>query len=215
MLDAAPGDRPPRLDPKKKTLSASDRDEAKRAAFREEVAPLDPRAFVFVDECGAHRSLTRTHARAPRGHRAADRVPRNRGRVTTPLASLTLAGMGPALAVEGGTTTEVFAAYAEQVLAPALRPGRVVVVDDPAAHHAARARELVEARGCRLLFLPACSPDLNPIEHAFSKLKALLRQAAARTPEALEAAIGAALPVLTAAEAAGCFAHCGYSPARQ
>jgi transposase len=179
------------------------------------VALLDPRAFVFVDECGTHRGLTRPHARAPRGHRAPDQVPRNRGRVTTVLASLTLAGLGPTQTRLGGTNTAAFLEYLREHLAPSLRPGQVVFLDNLGAHLAKEVRELIEGRGATLRYLPPYSPDFNPIEHAFSKLKALLRQAAARTPEALEAAIGAALPVLTAADAAGWFAHCGYSHERQ
>jgi transposase len=203
------------VDAKKKTLSASERDEAKRAVFRQEVAPLDPRAFVFVDECGTHRSLTRAYARAPRGQRAADRVPRNRGTVTTVLASLTLAGVGPAQARRGGTSKAAFLAYLRDQLAPALRPGQIVFLDNLGAHLAKGVREVIEARGAQLRYLPPYSPDLNPIELAFSKLKARLRQAAARTPEALEAAIQEALAALTAGDAAGWFTHCGYIHERQ
>ena len=194
----------------KKTLTAAERDEGERARFRAAMAAVDPARLVFVDESGTHVATTRRWARAPRGRRAVGSVPRNRGRVTTLVASLTLAGMGPALAVEGGTTTEVFVAYVDQVLAPALVPGQVVVVDDLAAHHGARARELVEARGAELVFLPAYSPDLSPIEEAFSKVKALLRKAEARTREALAAAIGQALRAVSPADARGYFAHCGY-----
>ena len=126
-------------------MSATERDEAARAAWREQTAAVDARRFVWVDETGSHLALTPTHARAPRGQRARGSVPRNRGRATTLLASLTTAGMGPATTVEGGTTAEVFAAYVDQVPAPALRPGQVVVWDNLAAHQAARVRELVEA----------------------------------------------------------------------
>ena len=174
------------------------------------MARVDPARLVFVDEAGTHVALTRRHARAPRGRRATGAVPRNRGRVTTLVASLTSAGVGPAMTVEGGTTTEVFEAYVDQVLAPPLVPGQAVVVDNLAAHHAARVRELVAARGAELVFSPAYSPDLNPIEEAFAKVKALLRTAAARTREALFEAIGRALAAVTAADARGFFAHCGY-----
>ena len=156
------------------------------------MAGVDPARLVFVDEAGAHTSTTRRHARAPRGRRAAGVVPRNRGRVTTLVASLTPEGMGPAMTVEGGTTTEVFVVYVGRVLAPALWPGQVVVVDNLAAHRGERVRELVEARGAELVNLAAYSPDLNPIEEAFSELKALLRTAAARTREALFEAVGRA-----------------------
>ncbi len=177
------------------------------------VAGVDPARLVFVDEAGTHVSMTRRFARAPRGQRASGSVPRNRGRATTLLASLTLAGMGPALTVEGGTTVAVFAAYVDQVLAPALVPGQVVVLDNLAAHRASRARELVEAQGAERVFLPAYSPDFSPIEEAFSKVKALLRTAAARTREALVEAIGRALAAVSAADARAFFAHCGYPAA--
>ncbi len=174
------------------------------------MAGVDPARLVFVDEAGTHTSMTRRHARSPRGRRAVGVVPRNRGRTTTLVASLSLAGMGPALTVEGATTVAVFEAYVGQVLAPALVPSKVVVLDNLAAHRASRARELVEARGAELVFLPAYSPDLNPIEEAFAKVKTLLRTAAARTREALAEAIGAALRAVSARDARGFFAHCGY-----
>jgi transposase len=165
---------------------------------------------VFVDECGTHTSMTRLRARAPRGERAYGKVPRNRGPNTTLVASMGAGGMGPCLAVEGATTKAVFEAYVEQVLAPSLRPGQVVVVDNLGAHKGERVRKLVEGRGCSLLFLPPYSPDFSPIEEAFSKVKALLRKAAARTRGALVEAMGQALGAVTAKDARGWFAHCGY-----
>ena len=117
-----------------------------------------------MDECGAHTSLAPLYAWAPRGRRAYSKAPRNRGKSTTLLASMTLEGMGPCVAVVGSTTREVFEAYVERVLAPALRPGQVVVLDNLAAHKGEEVRELVEARGCQLLFLPPYSPDYSPIE---------------------------------------------------
>ncbi len=119
-------------------------------------------------------------------------------------------GMGPCAAVEGATTAKVFEAYVEQVLAPELSPGQVVVLDNLGAHKGERVRELVEARGCSMLFLPAYSPDFSPIEEAFSKLKALLRRTRARTCEALVEAMGRALDAVTAQDARGWFSHCGY-----
>ncbi|MBA3792036.1 MAG: transposase [Rubrobacter sp.] len=132
---------------------------------------------MFVDECGMHTSMTRLRARAPRGERAYGKVPRNRGKNTTLIASMTHEGMGPSMAVVGSTTKAVFEVYVEEVLAPSLLPGQVVVLDNLGAHKSERVRELVEARGCELLFLPAYSPDFSPIEEAFSKIKALLRKA--------------------------------------
>ena len=161
-------------------MAASERDDEARAAWRERVARLDPSALVFVDECGSDVGLKPLRARAPRGERAYGEAPRNRGRNTTLLASVGAEGMGPCVAVEGATTGAVFEAYVERALAPALRPGQVVVLDNLNAHKGERVRELVEGRGCELLFLPAYSPDFSPIEEAFSKLKALLRRAQAR-----------------------------------
>jgi transposase len=165
---------------------------------------------VFVDETGSHLGLVRTYARAPRGERAVGRAPRNRGRTRTTLNSVTLDGMGPGLLVEGGIGTAGFEAYVARLLAPTLRPGQIVVLDNLRPHQGGRTRALIEARGAELWFLPAYSPDLNPIEEAFSKVKALLRTAAARTHEALAAAIWAALAAITPSDARGYFTHCGY-----
>jgi transposase len=175
---------------------------------------VDPARLVFVDECGTHTSMTRRRARAVRGERAHGAVPRNRGPVTTLLAGVSLAGMSPAMTVEGGTDTAVFATYLEHFLLPSLAPGMLVVVDNVGAHQPERIRQLVAAAGCELVFLPAYSPDLSPIEEAFSKLKALVKAAAARTRAALNAAIAAALEAVIPADAAGWFAHAGY-PSRQ
>jgi transposase len=167
---------------------------------------------VFVDETGSHLGLTRLYARAPRGERARGSAPRNRGRARTTIGAVTLDGMGPGLLVEGGISTAGFEAYVEHVLAPTLAPGQIVVMDNLQQHQGPRTRELIEARGAELWFLPSYSPDLNPIEEAFSKLKALLRTAAARTHEALVEAIWAALRAITPADARGYFTHCGYPP---
>jgi transposase len=155
--------------------------------------------------------MTRLYARAPKGERAYGSVPRNRGKDTTLIASMTLEGaMGEAVAFEGSTKAFVFEAYVEHFLAPALRPGQIVAMDNLGAHKTDRVRGLIEERGCELWFLPAYSPDLNPIEEAFSKVKAFLRKAAARTREALVEAMGRALSAITPRDAAGWFAHCGY-----
>src|SRR3954451_11976483 len=155
-------------------------------------------------------SMTRRKARAVRGQRARGAVPRNRGPVTTLLAGVSLTGMRPAMTGEGGTDTAVFATYLQHFLLPALPAGTVIVVDNVGAHQPDRIRELVTAAGCQLVFLPAYSPDLSPIEEAFSKIKMLVKAAAARTHQALDAAIAAALNAVTAADAAGWFSHAGY-----
>jgi len=157
--------------------------------------------------------MTRLRARAPRGKRAYGKVPRNRGRNTTLIASITLeGGMGESVAIEGATDAEAFEAYVERFLAPRLEEGQVVVLDRLGAHRTGRVRELIEARGAELLFLPAYSPDLNPIEEAFSKIKQLVRKAGARTREALIEAIARALAAVTPEDAAGWFGHAGYEP---
>jgi transposase len=155
--------------------------------------------------------MTRLYARAPKGERAYGSVPRNRGKNTVLIASMTLEGaMGKAMALEGSTKAFVFEAYVEHFLAPSLQEGQIVVMDNLGAHKTDRVRELIEEKGCELWFLPAYSPDLNPIEEAFSKVKARLRKAAARTREALLEAMGEALSAITPRDAAGWFAHCGY-----
>lgn len=154
--------------------------------------------------------MTRLYARAPKGERAYGSIPRNRGKNTTLIASMTLSGMGEAMVVEGSTTKVVFEAYVEGFLAPSLCAGQVVILDNLGAHKGDKVRELVEARGASLIFLPAYSPDFSPIEEAFSKIKALLKKAAARTRKTLVDAIGRALSAVTSQDAKGWFVHCGY-----
>ncbi len=139
-------------------------------------------------------------------------VPRNRGKHTTLIASLGWQGMGECLIMEGGTTAAVFEQYIEQVLAPQLSSEQIVVMDNLSCHKGEKVRQQISARGCQVLFLPAYSPDLSPIEEAFSKLKAFLRRAEARTHEALQEAIMQALLTITAQDAHGWFGHCGYQP---
>jgi transposase len=138
-------------------------------------------------------------------------VPRNRGKNTTLLASMSMEGMGPALAVQGTTTATVFEAYVKKVLTPSLRAGQLVVIDNLSAHKGARVRQLVEEQGCELVYLPPySSPDLSPIEEAFSKIKGILRKAQARSREALVEGMGRALDAITPWEVKGFFEHCGY-----
>ena len=140
-----------------------ERDEWLRAAWRVMVAKkVEPEQLVFVDEMGANTSLSVMRAWSRTGERVYCSVPRNRGKNTTLLASMDAKGMGPTLAVEGATDREVFEAYLEEVLAPSLRSGQIVVMDNLSAHKGDRVRELIEERGCELLYLPSYSPDLNP-----------------------------------------------------
>lgn len=176
---------------------------------------LDPRRLVFVDECGTHTSLAPLYGYSPKGERLSLSVPRNRGPNTTLLASMTVEGMGPSMAVEGTTTAEVFEVYLERCLVPELEEGEVVVMDRLPAHKPKRMRELIEQQGCELLYLPSYSPDYNPIEEAFSKIKQILRRAAARTREALVEAMGEALSAIDSRDAWSYFEHAGYHPTGQ
>ena len=159
--------------------------------------------------------MTRLYARAPKGERAYGKVPRNRGKNTTLLASMSVRGMGPCLTVEGATTKAVFETYVEQVLVPSLRAGQVVILDNLSSHKGDRVRKLIEGVGCSLLYLPPYSPGFSPIEEAFSKIKALLRKSAARVRGALVEAIGWAISRVIPEDAVGFFGHCGYLPTAQ
>jgi transposase len=172
---------------------------------------FDVRRLVFVDESGTHISMDRLRSRAPRGERAYGRVPKNRGKNLTLIASMSLSGMGESMCIEGATDAKAFEAYVvEHFLAPSLSEGQVVVMDNLGAHRPKRIRELIEARGAELVFVPSYSSDLNPIEQAFSKIKNVLRKLGARTHEALLEAMEEALSKVTVADAAGWFEHCGY-----
>lgn len=206
----------PGLDAQKKSLAASERDEAARVVWREAVARLDPAQLVFVDESGTHTSLTRLYGWAPHDRRAIGSVPRNHGQNTTLVAAFTRDGLQEPWLIEGAMTTEAFAWYIREELVPRLRPGQVVVLDNLSAHKAASIRQAIESRGCELLFLPPYSPDCTPIEQAFSKIKAILRGLGARTREALEQAVGLAVEAITPDDAHAWFAHAGYAlPAQE
>jgi transposase len=194
----------------KKSKVAQERDEGLRALWGWLVSRFDVRRLVFVDESGMHTSMDRLRSRAPKGERAYGNVPRNRGKNTTLIASMSLHGMGEAMCIRGATDSGIFEAYVERFLAPTLSEGQVVVLDNLGAHRTRRVRELIEAKGAELVFLPAYSPDLNPIEEAFSKIKNVLRKLAARTHEALLEAMEEALSAVTPQDAAGWFDHCGY-----
>jgi transposase len=198
------------VDAKKKTLAASERDEVKRAAWRAEAAAIPAADWVFLDETGTHLGATPTHAWAPRGERAFGSAPRNRGENKTVVAALTLGGIGPLLRFDGALTSARFAGYVRHVLAPTLRPGQVVVADNLRAHLGPAVRAAIEARGAEFRPLPPYSPDFNPIEEAFSKLKHALRRAQARTDDDLRAATWTAFAAITPTDAAGWFTHCGY-----
>ena len=176
---------------------------------------IPPADLVFLDETGSHLGYAPLYAYAPRGQRAYAAAPRNPGENKTVVAALTVDGIGPRLRFDGGMTSARFEGYVRHVLAPTLRPGPVVIADNLRAHHTPGARAAIEARGARFLPLPPSSPDFNPIEHAFSKVKQALRRAQARTDDDLRTATWSAFATITPADAAGWFAHCGYHPCHQ
>lgn len=173
------------------------------------MAEIEPGRLVFVDECGSHVAMTRGHARAKRGRRAVGKVPRNRGSNLSLIAALSARDIGAEMVLDGAVDGDAFEAWVGQALLPWLRPGQVVVWDNVAPHYRPAVRAMVESAGCSVTFLPGYSPDLNPIEEAFSKIKASLR-AAARTREALQTAIAQALRSVTPNDILGWFNHCGY-----
>jgi transposase len=165
---------------------------------------------VFIDETWASTNMARRYGRAPRGRRLRVGVPHGRWKTTTLVAGLRTSGVVAPFVLDGPINRAAFEAYVEKVLVPALRPGDVVILDNLSSHKGSRVREMIEAAGARLLYLPPYSPDFNPIENAFAKLKALLRKAAERTVEGLWTAIGRLIEVFTPTECANYFAAAGY-----
>ncbi len=163
-----------------------------------------------MDESGATTQMTRNYGRAPRGERVREATPQSHWQTLTILAALTTRGLQAPMTIPEPTDGDVFLAYVEQVLCPWLRPGQVVIMDNLSAHKVTGVREQIEAAGARLLYLPPYSPDLNPIEPAWSKVKQILRSLKARTAEALESAAAEALNAITAENAIAWFNHCGY-----
>jgi transposase len=182
-----------------------------RGAYRRVRRSLDLRRFKFVDEAGVNLALTRLCGRAPKGERVRDSVPQNYGENVTMLGAISVAGVEAMMTVNGATDGDIFLAFVREVLAPTLWEGDVVIWDNLGAHRSVAVRAAVEARGAKLIFLPPYSPDMNPIERCWSKIKTALRAAKARTREALEAAIKQALATVTEADARSWFAHCGYA----
>jgi transposase len=194
----------------KKTLGATERDEEKRSAFRERLRSVDPKRLVFVDESSTNVALSPRYGRAPKGKRARGKAPRNWGKNVTLISSITLEGMGASISMEGSSDTDSFGLYMRNVLVPRLKSGQIVLMDNLSVHTSGWVRELIEERGCKLWLLPSYSPDMNPIEEAFSKVKNLLRKAKARTLEVLFEATAQALGAVSVDDARGYFEHCGY-----
>lgn len=182
-----------------------------RRRWRKRPAGWDPAKLIFLDESGAKTNLTRRCGRALKGERVHASAPCGRWQTTTMISSLRLDGTTACMALEGTTDTESFRAYVAAVLVPTLRSGDLVVMDNLSPHKSDPTLALITQAGAHVLFLPAYSPDLNPIEKMWSKIKALLRTAEARTPADLVAAIGQALAQVTAQDALGWFVSCGYS----
>jgi transposase len=196
-------------------MRAAERNNYKRGWFRRRARHLRQRRFVFVDESAVNTAMTRRYGRAPKGERAHDSAPRNYGAHTSLIGAMGLRGLVATLTVEGAVDAEVFNAYAERVLGPRLRRGDVVVLDNLGAHRASRIEEVAEARGAQVLWLAPYSPDFSPIEQCWSKIKAYLRGAKARTQEQLDQALAAAIKMVTKSDIRGWFKHCGYSLARK
>jgi transposase len=171
---------------------------------------LDPERLVFIDETWASTNMARRYGRAPRGQRLRMSVPHGHWKTTTFVGALRLTGMVAPMVLDGPINGRAFQAYVDQVLVPELRPGDVVVMDNLGSHKGAGVRSAIEKAGASLLYLPPYSPDFNPIENAFAKLKALLRKAAERTVESLWTKIGDLLPAFSPAECANYFAAAGY-----
>ena len=195
-------------------MGASERDEEARGAWRRRLSGVDPRRFVFVDECSTNVRMVPLRARAPKGERAFGKAPKNWENNVTLISSMNLGGMGASMSIEGSADGDAFLAYVERFLCPTLKRGQIVVMDNLQVHKMKKVRELIEGRSCSLVFLPSYSPDFNPIEQAFSKIKGLLRKAKARSFEALVQATGGALSAVTKEDARGFFAHCGYETPR-
>jgi len=200
---------------KKKTVGAAERDAAERAVFRAVMKTLPVEKVVVLDEIGTRIGMIPLYARAPRGCRAYDRAIQNYGQNVTLLASMTIDGMQAAMTVEGAVDEVAFEVFVGEVLVPTLHPGQIVIMDNLSSHKTDQGLNLLTDIGCRVLFLPAYSPDLSPIEEAFSKLTAFVRRCRCRTIRALIQARAQGLDKITARDARGWFAHAGFYIAPQ
>jgi transposase len=201
----------------KKTAHAAEQNRpdilSQRQAWFDGQVDLDPQRLVFIDETWAKTNMARTHGRCPRGERLRMGIPHGHWKTTTFVAGLTLRGMIAPFVLGGPINRAAFETYVERVLVPELRPGDIVIMDNLSSHKGPNVRRLIKAAGGQLLFLPPYSPDFNPIENAFAKLKAMLRKAAERTVEGLWGAIARIIDTFTTTECANYFAAGGYDPA--
>jgi transposase len=208
--------RPLRPDVQKKSAHAAEQDRPdilkRRREWFDDQLDLDPERLVFIDETWASTNMARLRGRARKGERLRAGVPYGHWKTTTFVAGLRLSGITAPMVLDGPINRIAFQAYVEQVLVPELRPGDIVVMDNLSSHKGSAVRQAIEAVGAKLLYLPPYSPDFNPIENAFAKLKTLLRAAAERTVEALWHRIGDLLDCFTPEECANYFAAAGYEP---
>lgn len=204
-------------DPEKKTLKAAEQDRPEvqeaRRAFAIEIAAVPPSKLVFLDEFGCNTAMTRRFARALQGQRAYGSCPLNYGPNVSVAGAIRLDGVVAAMVLDGAYDGEAFLAFTTDILAPELRPGDVVVMDNLASHKVHGVVEAIEAAGARVIYLPPYSPDFNPIEMCWSKVKEYLRAQAARTSKALDDAIARGLDLVTISDLRGWFGHCGYAVA--
>jgi transposase len=188
----------------------TERVQERRVEYRESIAEEIVSRLKFLDESGSSISMTRLYGRAAPGKRVCEAVPKNRGENLSILAALSLAGVQAPMTISGAVDGVVFKTYVKEVLCPTLSEGDVVVMDNLSAHKVAGIRELIEDRGAKLVYLPPYSPDMNPIEKCWSKIKTYLRGVKARTREALEEALKAAMELVTKEDVVGWFEFCGY-----
>jgi transposase len=199
------------VDPKKRTLGATERDERHRLMWHRILRNIDASRLVFVDEFGINIRLARVFGWAPRGERSRGSVPRNYGQNLSVCAALSTEGITAAMAIDGAIDGLAFEQYVRCILAPTLKPRQLVILDNLSVHKQDAVRQAIEATGARVLFLPSYSPDFNPIEMVISAIKQRLRRVEATTRDALTAALPIALDAVTSDHATNCFHHCGYS----
>ncbi len=185
----------------------------KRRVWAERMPGLDPKKLVFIDETGANTKMTRRYGRAPVGQRVVGRVPHGHWKTTTFVAAMRADGLTAPMVIDGAMNGDLFVAYTQQVLAPTLRPGDVVVLDNLASHKRVAAVRAIEGAGCTVAYLPPYSPDYNPIELAFAKIKAKLRAAELRTIDKVEDFFGTAHDAFTNDECRNYIRHAGYTAA--
>lgn len=204
-----------KLAAQKKSLHAGEREtervQERRVEYSQEITDFDISKLKFLDEAGSNLAMTRAYGRAEKGERVIDSVPQNYGSNTTILATLSLSGITAPMTINGAVDGEVFKVYVERILCPTLSTGDVVIMDNLPAHKVKGIRELIEAGGAFLIYLPPYSPDLNPIEKCWSKIKTYLKRAKARTGAELEKALAEALLLVSAIDAEGWFRSCGYA----